>query len=131
MGRTSDPDPNAGTTSTNVRCYKRFGLCEVANAYSLGGQAWVNLSTYDILRWDSRELIAVDSSPICIVNTLRADFAKKKVTMSSTLTGEKGMPMPNGKGYCDTYGADLKTAFLGGLKDELKKIYARAEGKQK
>src|SRR5947207_8132348 len=80
----------------------RFGLCEVANAYSLGGQAWVVLDSYDILRWDSRELIAVDSSPICIVNTLRADFAKKKVTMSSTLTGEKGMPMPNGKGYCDT-----------------------------
>jgi len=96
VGRTSDPDPNAGTTSTNVRCYKRFGLCEVATAYSFAGKAWVDLSSYDILRWDSRELIAVDSSPICIVNTLRADFAKKKVTMSSTLTGEKGMPMPNG-----------------------------------
>src|SRR5437868_4148625 len=63
---------------------------------SFAGKAWVDLSSYDILRWDSRELIAVDSSPICIVNTLRADFTKKKVTMSSTLTGEKGMPMPNG-----------------------------------
>jgi hypothetical protein len=73
----------------------------------------VNLTTYDILRWDSRELIAIDSSPDCVVNTLRLDFVKHKITMGSTLTGAKGMTLPNGKGFCE--GLDLKTAFLGGV----------------
>jgi hypothetical protein len=33
-------------------------------------------------------MIAVDSSPICMVNTLRFDFAAKKVSLSSTSKGE-------------------------------------------
>jgi hypothetical protein len=37
---------------------------------------------------DKQELIAVDSSPICAVNTLRIDFAAKKVTITNALKGE-------------------------------------------
>jgi hypothetical protein len=90
IGKWSDAGDNVGINSTEIHCYKRFGFCEVANAsaFSSPGSAWVNLSGYDILRWDASEMIAVDSSPICVVNTLRFDFAAKKVSMSSTSKGE-------------------------------------------
>jgi hypothetical protein len=71
------------------------------------------LNSFDILRWDNRELIGVDSSPICVVNTLRFDFAAKKVTTTMSLKGETKDPL------CK----DIKatTAFLGGAKDQIKK----------
>ena len=65
------------------------------------------------LRWDKRELIAVDSSPTCVVKTLRFDFAAKKVTVTMSLKGETK----------DTFCKGMKatTAFLGvGAKDEMK-----------
>jgi hypothetical protein len=86
-GKWSDAGPNVGINSTDIHCYKRFGFCEVANA-STNGLAFVSLSSFDILRWDASEMIAVDSSPICMVNTLRFDFAAKKVSLSSTSKGE-------------------------------------------
>jgi hypothetical protein len=86
-GQWSDAGANVGANSTEIHCYKRFGFCEVANA-STNGLAFVSLSSFDILRWDASEMIAVDSSPICMVNTLRFDFAAKKVSLSSTSKGE-------------------------------------------
>jgi hypothetical protein len=86
-GKWSDAGANVGMNSTELHCYKRFGLCEVADASALEGSAWVKLTSYDILRWDAAEMIAVDSSPICLVNTLRFDFAAKKVSISSTSKG--------------------------------------------
>lgn len=87
-GKWSDAGPDVGKNSTDIHCYKRFGFCEVASAASSLKLACVSLSSFDILRWDATELIAVDSSPICMVNTLRFDFAAKKVALSSTLKGE-------------------------------------------
>jgi hypothetical protein len=106
-----------------IECYKKLGLCSEAEAYSLVGEAWVNLETLDILRWDSQELIAVDSSPVCQVNQIRFDFKTKQVTATKSLKGESKDP------FCK----DLKstTAFLGGLKDELKRIDKGAAQKQK
>ena len=90
-GKWSDAGPNVEINSTDIHCYKRFGFCEVANASTSSptrGLASVSLTSFDILRWDASEMIAVDSSPICVVNTLRFDFAAKKVSLSSTLKGE-------------------------------------------
>jgi hypothetical protein len=74
--------------STDIHCYKRFGFCEVASASTSVRLASVSLSMFDIRRWDTSEMIAVDSSLICLVNTLRFDFAAKKVSISSTSKGE-------------------------------------------
>ena len=79
MGKWADDGKDVGTNSTEIHCYQAFGFCEVAHSYTLGTQAWVSLDNYDVLRWDKQEMIAVDSSPICIVNTLRADFAAKSL----------------------------------------------------
>lgn len=87
-GKWSDADAEVGVNSTELHCYQRFGLCEVADASASDGTAWVKLTSYDILRWDAVELIAVDSSPICLVNTLRFDFAAKTVSLSSTSKGD-------------------------------------------
>lgn len=38
-------------------------------------------------------MIAVDSSPKCLVRTLRVDLAVKKVSLSSTLKGETRLLM--------------------------------------
>jgi hypothetical protein len=122
-GKWSDADDKLGTDSTHIECYKKLGFCSEAEAYSLGGQAWVRLETLDILRWDSEELIAVDSSPICQVDQIRFDFKTKQVTVTGSLKGDTKVP------FCK----DLKptTAFLGGLKDELKRIDKEAAQKKK
>jgi hypothetical protein len=87
-GKWSDAGPEVGINSTDIHCYKRFGFCEVGSASNSSGLASLSLSSYDVLRWDSSEMIAVDSSPICLVNTLRFDFTAKKVSISSTSKGE-------------------------------------------
>jgi hypothetical protein len=89
-GKWSDAGATVGINSTDIHCYKLFGFCEVASALNSLNLAWVSLSSFDILRWDASEMIAVDSSPICMVNTLRFDFAAKKVSLSSTSKGDTG-----------------------------------------
>lgn len=106
-GKWSDAGRDVGIDSTHIDCYKSLGFCEVANAYMLDGQAQGDLFSYDVLRWKEKEMIAVDSTPICVVNTLRADFVAKSVTLNSI---EKSA----GKdALCKQFGAgDNKTAFL-------------------
>src|ERR1700744_809249 len=60
-GKWSDSDADIGGDSINIHCYKRFTICEVAEASTLDKQAWVRLTTFDILRWDTNEMIAVDT----------------------------------------------------------------------
>ena len=114
MGKWSDADDHVAVMSTEIVCYERFGFCDEADANYLDSQAGVMLTSFDILRWDKRELIAVDSSPICVVNTLRFDFIAKKVTITSASKGETK----------DKFCKDEKstTAFLGGVNDEAKRI---------
>ncbi len=82
QGKWSDAGDAVRSDSTEIHCYERFGFCDVSTASnSLPPRlASVGVESYDILRWDTNEMIAVDSSPICVVNTLRFDFANKKVT---------------------------------------------------
>jgi hypothetical protein len=112
--------------STEIHCYKRFGLCEVAHAFPTFGQTTVSLDSFDIVRWDDRELLAVNSSSICVVNNLRFDFIAKKVSLSSTSKGETRDKM------CRAVdAATAHTAFLTGLKDEYKRIDAEAKERKK
>jgi hypothetical protein len=113
-GKWSDAGKDIGTTASHVECYKKFGFCFQAEAYSLGGQAWVNTTTLDILRWDAEELIAVDSTPICQVNQIRFDFKTKQVSATESPKGETKDP------FCKDVKAT--TAYLGGLKDELHRL---------
>lgn len=114
VGKWSDADDHLAVMSSEITCFERFGFCDEADATYYDGQAGVNLNSFDILRWDKREMIAVDSSPICVVNTLRFDFAAKKVTITMALKGETKDP------YCKNIKAT--TAFLGGGDDEIKRL---------
>jgi hypothetical protein len=113
MGKWSDADDHLAVWSTAIDCYRRLGFCAEADATYYFGEAGATLNSFDILRWDNRELIAIDSSPICVVYTLRFDFAAKKVTITTALKGETKDP------FCK----DMKvaTAFLGGTDDKIKK----------
>jgi len=112
-GKWSDSGPGVATNSTDIHCYKRFGFCEVASASSSFKLASVSLFSYDILRWDASEMIAVDSSAICVVSTLRFDFATKKVSISSA---SKGMTQNE---ICkDITASGTATAFLTGASGE-------------
>jgi hypothetical protein len=119
-GKWSDAGEHVGVSSTQIHCYQRFGFCEAASALSLNGESEVSLDSYDILRWDTKEIIAVDSSPICVVNTLRFDLLAKKITISSASKGVTKDPFCKGS-------ENEPTAFLDGEKDELDKIYKRAK----
>jgi hypothetical protein len=111
-GKWSDAGDNSGSLSTEIHCYKRFGYCEVASVFH-SPEANVSLEEYDVLRWDNRELIAVDSSDKCIVTTLRADFVTKRVSLSSTSKGVTNDP------YCKELDK-LPTVFLLGQDDAFK-----------
>lgn len=113
VGKWSDGGDKVAINSTEIRCYQRLGFCEEARAFVLF-QASVMVNDYDILRWDQHEIIAVDSTPICVVNTLRFDFDKKRVTLSSTSKGEPGAKIGNTT-MCKIAEEDTKTtAFLTG-----------------
>ena len=88
VGKWSNTDKQTGGSSTQIECYKRLGYCVVASAFTVFGTAELDMNDYDVLRWDTKEMIAVDSSPICVVITLRMDFANKKVSISRTSKGE-------------------------------------------
>jgi hypothetical protein len=117
VGKWSDAADPLDVLSTHISCYERFGFCDEADATYYDGKAGVNLNSFDILRWDKQEMIAVDSSPICVVNTLRFDLAARKVTITMALKGETKDP------YCKSVKAS--TVFLGGGDDEIKKIMHR------
>jgi len=90
VGKWSDTGDDVGPLSVAIRCYKRFGFCSVSTAnLMMTNRANLSVTDFDVFRWDSRELIAVDGSNDCKVDTLRADFVTKKVTLSSS---EKGSP---------------------------------------
>jgi hypothetical protein len=114
----SDGDKSLAANSVVIHCYKRFGFCEDAEAL-VGGV--VELSSYDILRWDSHELVAVDSSPICIVTTLRFDLVAKKVSISSVQKTDK---LASKDPLCKDLGAP-PPAFLGGTQDKTNQLLGR------
>ena len=121
-GKWSDAGDQIGPSSTEIQCYKSLGFCAVANAFAIGGEANVSLDSYDILRWDSQEMIAVDSSAICIVNTIRADFVTKRITLSSSDKGVTKDP------FCK--GSDrIPTAVLWGEEDIVKEAIDKAKSK--
>jgi hypothetical protein len=125
-GKWSDASKDASILSTEIHCYKRFSFCEVAEAIPTAGRASVALNGFDILRWDNREMIAVDSSPKCVVVTLRFDFTEKKVSLSSASKGDSDQ-MCKGMGF-----RAAQAVFLTGRDDELKRINAEAtEAKRK
>jgi hypothetical protein len=122
-GKWSDAGDHVAGLSTQIQCYKSLGFCDVANAIESFGDANVLLDTYDILRWDGNEIIAVDSSPICIVNTLRVDLVTKRITLSSSDKGVTKDPFCNGS-------EKLSTAVLWGEKDITKDAIDRAKSKK-
>jgi hypothetical protein len=122
-GKWSDAGEHIGPLSTQIQCYKALGFCDVASAIEVSGEATVDLTTFDILRWDGREMIAVDSSPICIANTLRVDLITKRITLSSSDKGVTKDP------FCK--GSDkLPTAVLWGEEEIVKDAIEKAKAKK-
>lgn len=112
-GKWSDGGPKLEVNSTEIHCYQRLGFCSVATAFVGFDKASVMLNDFDILRWDEHEIIAVDSSPTCAVNTIRFDLDKKTVTISGTMKA----PPTNAfsRRLCKATKADItSTAFLTG-----------------
>jgi hypothetical protein len=123
QGKWSDAGTHESASSTEIHCYKALEFCEVASAILFAGEATVQLNSFDILRWDEAEMIAVDSTPICMVNTLRADFRAKRVTLSSSDKGVTKDP------FCK--GTDkLGTAVLWGVDDVIKDQIERTSPKK-
>ncbi len=122
-GKWSDAGDKVAALSTDIQCYKRFGYCSVASANMWTGEAGVNVEGFDVLRWDDKEIIAVDSGLICVVNTLRADLTRKRVTLSSSDKGVTKDP------WCK--GSDkLGTAVLMGVDEAIKAKIKAVEPKK-
>ena len=111
LGKWSNAVDAAEVNSTQIDCYKRFGFCSVSSASSMHGKAFVSVDEYDILSWDSRELLAVDTSPICQTNNIHVDFAKRQVSVSPTSKHVTNDPL------CQIADKHMATAFLLGILD--------------
>ena len=125
-GKWSNAGDRVGALSTEIHCYKSLGFCEVAHVFTTGmsdGDANVALDSFDILRWDTHEMIAVDSSEICIVSTIRVDLVTKRITLSFSDKGVTKDPSCKGSDK-------LSTAVLWGLEDTTKDAINRAKSKQ-
>lgn len=92
VGKWSDSGENESALSSEIHCYKALGFCEAARIIWAGGQASAALDAFDILRWDGREIIATDSSPMCVVSTLRVDLVAKRVTLNLSDKGATNDP---------------------------------------
>jgi hypothetical protein len=125
-GRWSDADEHIGPTGTQILCYKSLGFCDEASADWGGSNAYVRLTFFDILRWDSKEIIAVDSSPICVVNTLRADLITQRITLSSS---DKGVTKGPSAPFCKELDK-LPTAVLWGVDEAVKDAIDRKKTKK-
>jgi len=68
----------------------------------------------------------VDSSPICLVNTLRVDLVTKRITLSSS---DKGVTKGPSAPVCKLFDK-VTTAVLWGLEDTVKDEINRAKSKQ-
>jgi hypothetical protein len=127
-GAWSDASEMENALSVQIECYKSIDLCNVARAVVVGqgpGSVGTVLDGFDILRWDEREMIAVDSSAICVVNTIRADFIAKTITISS---GKKATKLADEDPFCKD--ADQSTAFLVNHEEVKKKIVEKAKRKR-
>lgn len=127
-GAWSDASEIENALSVQIECYKRIGLCNVAQAVIVGqgpGSVGVALDGFDVLRWDEREMIAVDSSAICVVNTIRADLVAKTVTISSA---KKATESAEKDPLCKL--VDQSTAFLVNHDEVTKKIVEKAKQKK-
>jgi len=124
-GKWSDAPKNASILSTDIECFERFGFCEVADAIPFAGQATVAVNSFDILRWDDKEMIAVDSSSLCVVMTLRLDFVAKKVSLSSA-SKSKADNLCEGTSFRAS-----QTVFLTGLDDKQKRIEGETSERKK
>jgi hypothetical protein len=127
-GAWSDASERENAMSVQLQCFKRIGYCAVAEPVVVGegpGSVGAMLDGYDILRWDEREMIAVDSSPICTVNTIRADLIAKTITISSA---KKATKSANQDPLCKE--VDQSTAFLVNHDEVTKKIVEKAKQKK-
>jgi hypothetical protein len=122
-GKWSDAGDRIGPLSTQIQCYKSLGFCDVANGFETSGEVNTDLDSFDILRWDSNEMIAVDSSAICIVSTLRVDLITKRVTLSSSDKGITQDPLCKGSDR-------IPTAVLWGEEDIRRDAIAKANAKK-
>jgi hypothetical protein len=113
------------TPSTEIHCYKAFSFCDEANAISVRGQPSLDTTSYNILRWDAKEIVAVNSEAPCIEDTLQVDFDARRVTATRALKHKPNDP------WCKTFSTkDERVAFLEGMKEELEKYRVKPEKKQ-
>jgi hypothetical protein len=127
-GAWSDASEMESALSVQIECYKRIDFCNVAGANGYGGgpgSVGVMLDSFDILRWDEQEMIAVDSSPICVVNTIRADFVAKTITISSA---KKATKLADKDPFCKV--VDQSTASLVNSEEVIQKIAQKAKQKK-
>jgi hypothetical protein len=127
-GAWSDASEMENALSVQIECYKRVSHCSVARAIVVGqgpGSVGVALDGFDILRWDESEIIAVDTSAICVVNTIRADLIARTVTISSA---KKATESADKGSFCKL--TDGSTAFLVNHEEVTKKIVEKVKQKK-
>jgi hypothetical protein len=86
-----DPKASAqtGPLSAEIRCFKDFAFCERVGAVVAVGPPMtvVVVEDFDILRWNDKEIIAVDNEETCDVLTLRVEIPTKRVSLDRVPKG--------------------------------------------
>jgi hypothetical protein len=87
--------------------------CIVATAEYYMGHPHVSIQYLQVLKWDKNGIVAVDSSPTCMTNTILINFADRSISLSASL---KKMDSKL-KSACAFFGAKNSQSFSFVLKN--------------
>jgi hypothetical protein len=86
IGTWSDDTAPVGFSSTEIDCFSSSSICEAATAVVAVG---VQVQMFEVLRWNTREIIAEEPRGYCGADILRIDLVKKTVTVSPIAKGKR------------------------------------------
>lgn len=72
-------DHAADQTETRVDCEKRTGQCIEAIADDFSGHPHISLAYFQIIKWDSNGIVAINADAICVTRTISIGFAAKHI----------------------------------------------------
>ena len=78
-------DEPAFASETEIDCFKQSMSCVEGTAEFYMGHPHITLEYLQVLKWDNDEIIATDSTGICMTVTIHVTFAEKRI---SSLKGQ-------------------------------------------
>jgi hypothetical protein len=78
-------DKPAFVSETEIDCFKQNMSCVEGTAELFMGHPHITLEYLQILKWDNDEILATDSTGICMTVTMQITFAEKRISSTHAM----------------------------------------------